>query len=154
MSHTFFLDENLDNSTVISILEEAEFQIERYSDHYEKGVPDTVWIPEISKKGWVIISGDQMTMFKYQEIQAIVISKARILYLKQGSGTSHKMLAENFVSTERKVINFLRKFDAPCLATITRPNPSSKKPKKVGNVVSKMDKIKEFQEKLKAQKTV
>jgi hypothetical protein len=79
---TFFLDENLGQSFA-TILVQAGIATELHRDHFDPGVLDTVWIPAITEKGWIGVTLDVQTKFNPREIEAIVVSKARILHLKK-----------------------------------------------------------------------
>jgi len=52
-----FLDENhCRNPHLIAVLEEAEVSYERHLDHFSAGAEDVVWLPEIAKKNWVLLT--------------------------------------------------------------------------------------------------
>lgn len=123
-----------------------------YKDHFDSGLPDTVWIPEIARRAWIIVTGDIQTKFKSVEIETIVLSHARILHVVNRQTATHPVLAQNFVNTLPRITSFLRNNPAPCLATITRP---SKKEDywsgEAGNVNPQQERILKVQIKLKQQ---
>lgn len=118
---TFYLDENL-GSTFAKTLIDAGLTVEFHKNYFSPGTPDTIWIPDISQRGWIGVTLDINTRFNPLEIEAIVTSKARILQLRVGKNGTHPILAKNFVQTMPKIIDFLKNNPAPCLATITRPS--------------------------------
>lgn len=140
----FFIDENLDGPLFTNILIDAGLDIKKHRDHFEAGTPDVDWIQEVASKGWIAVTGDEKTRENYQEIAMIVRTNARVLHIKNGKNATHKMLAENFVQTIKKIEKFIEKNDPPCMATITRPNDSGK----AGNVNSRQDKINKIIEKM------
>lgn len=117
----FYLDENLHGNTFASVLRDAGLQIELCKDHGFVGVDDTVWIPEVASRGWVILTGDIRTRYVPWEKRVIITSRAQMIHIKSGKSTTHKMLATNFVSSLSIVDKYLSSNEAPCLATLTRP---------------------------------
>lgn len=119
---TFYLDENLHGETFASVLRAAGISIELCKDHHFSGVDDTIWIPEIAARGWIIVTGDVKTRHKSWERQVIIGSSAKMIHVRSGKNATHRMLAQNFVNTLPRIEAFLNKNPAPCLATLTRPS--------------------------------
>ena len=120
----FYLDENLHGNTFANVLRKANIRIELCKDHGFIGVDDTVWIPEVASRGWIILTGDIRTRYRPLEKQVIITSQARMIHIKSGKGTTHKMLATNFVNSLSIINKYLKLDEAPCLATLTRPSRS------------------------------
>jgi hypothetical protein len=50
-----FLDENhCRNPHLISAITDAGIRCEKHLDHFPPGTEDTVWLPEIGKRGWCL----------------------------------------------------------------------------------------------------
>ena len=119
---TYYLDENLHGERFASVLRGAALNIELCKDHGFSGVDDTLWIPDIARRGWIIVTGDIKTRHKVWERRVIITSKARMLHLRRGKNGTHQVLAQNFVNTLPRIERFLQTNAAPCLATVTRPS--------------------------------
>ncbi|MGH8670522.1 MAG: hypothetical protein ACREUA_00590 [Burkholderiales bacterium] len=56
---TFFLDHQIGRYVVADQLKAAGASVEVHLDHFAGDAPDTGWIPEIGRKGWVLITKDK-----------------------------------------------------------------------------------------------
>ena len=118
----FYLDENLHGDKFANVLREAGVSLELCKEHGFSGADDTLWIPEVAKRGWVALTGDIKTRFRPHEKEVIIVSRARMIHVRKGKNATHEMLAINFVNSLAKVERFLERNEAPCLATLTRPS--------------------------------
>lgn len=57
--YTFFLDRAAESTVLYTSLRAQGAQVEMHRQHYADSVADTVWLPEVASKGWVIISQNQ-----------------------------------------------------------------------------------------------
>jgi hypothetical protein len=78
---TFFFDNNLP-VTGVKILKLVEYDVIHFQEVYPHaehpaGVDDKDWIPEIGKKGWVIVAGDQRILTRPAE--ALALKKANVI---------------------------------------------------------------------------
>lgn len=58
-SLTLFLDYQLGRYTVADKLRAAGARVEAHIDHFPQAAPDTEWIPEVGRRGWVLITRDK-----------------------------------------------------------------------------------------------
>jgi hypothetical protein len=58
-SLVFFLDRQIGTRTVATALRAAGAEVELHDDHFPQATPDTVWIPEVAAKDWVLITLDK-----------------------------------------------------------------------------------------------
>jgi hypothetical protein len=58
-SLVFFLDRNLGRHIVASALRDAGATVEVMDDHFAADVEDTVWVPTIGSRRWIILSKDR-----------------------------------------------------------------------------------------------
>lgn len=57
-SLTFFLDYQIGRYVVADALRAAGASVEVHIDHFSQSAPDLEWIPNIGKRGWVLITRD------------------------------------------------------------------------------------------------
>jgi hypothetical protein len=55
----FFCDKCLARKIVPEALRAAGERVEIMEDHFAKNADDTVWVPDVGKRGWIILSGDR-----------------------------------------------------------------------------------------------
>lgn len=58
-SLTFFLDHQIGRYIVAKMLRAAGPRVEVHLDHFPGNTPDHGWIPEVGRRGWVLITKDQ-----------------------------------------------------------------------------------------------
>ncbi len=58
-SLTFFLDYQIGRYVVAEALRAEGANVEVHIDHFDQAAPDTEWIPEVGRRGWVLITKDQ-----------------------------------------------------------------------------------------------
>jgi hypothetical protein len=58
-SLTFFLDHQIGRYQVAEALRSAGAVVEVHLDHFRGAAPDMEWIPEVGRRGWVLITKDQ-----------------------------------------------------------------------------------------------
>lgn len=58
-SLTFFLDYQIGRYVVAEALRAEGAKVEVHIDHFHQAAPDTDWIPEVGRRGWVLITKDQ-----------------------------------------------------------------------------------------------
>lgn len=63
MSRVFFTDRDL-GKQFPARLREAGLQVERHADHFQPATPDEVWLPEVGRRGWVVLTHDERIRYK------------------------------------------------------------------------------------------
>ena len=58
-SLTFFLDYQIGRYVVADALRAAGATVEVHIDHFLQDAPDVAWIPEVAKRGWILITKDE-----------------------------------------------------------------------------------------------
>jgi len=57
-SVTFFIDRCLQCNSIVEALRMAGITIEIHKNHFSDDAQDVDWLPEVSKKGWVVLTKD------------------------------------------------------------------------------------------------
>lgn len=68
---TFFLDNCLSPQLVEGLKVFGE-NVEHLRNGFPPNTPDTVWIPEVARRGWVLVTRDKHIRSKSLEIEALV----------------------------------------------------------------------------------
>ena len=121
MSRVFFTDRDL-GKQFPNILAAAGLKVERHADHFKPECPDDEWLDAVGKKGWVAISHDRRIRYKPNELQAVVRHGVALLVVV--GKASFPILAQNFVATAPRILDFLDTHTAPFIAKVYRPLPS------------------------------
>lgn len=73
----FFLDENTCGQKLIYALRGAGARVELATENFERGTADAVWIPEVTRRGWVIITADEKIRYRPNEKAVFVRAGAK-----------------------------------------------------------------------------
>jgi hypothetical protein len=93
---TLFVDRSLGKG-VGRKLREAGATVELHDEHFQQCELDKVWIPEVTKRGWVILTKDKNIRRACGEREYVLLAKARLFTLSSGS-MSGALMAETFVN--------------------------------------------------------
>lgn len=81
--------------------------------------PDAVWLPEVARRGWVALSRNKRIRYTPLEIDAVMISGARLFILIGPSGPAEQ--AEMVQLGLPRIREFLATQPAPFIAKLRRP---------------------------------
>src|SRR6185437_5259647 len=78
---TFFLDENhCGNPHLHAVFIAAGVPFEKHTDYFSRGVDDTVWIPEIARRHWAVLTADTRIRHNALERDAVKRHRLRFFY--------------------------------------------------------------------------
>lgn len=76
-----FLDENhCQNPHLRTALEDAAVLYESHHDHFPAGTPDPVWLPEVGRRGWCLLTTDKRIRRRPLEREAVREYGVRMFY--------------------------------------------------------------------------
>jgi predicted nuclease of predicted toxin-antitoxin system len=81
---TFFVDRSLGKG-VGRRLREAGATVELHDDHFAQTTPDSTWIPEVTSRGWVILTKDKNIRRSKGEREDVLTAGARVFTLTSGN---------------------------------------------------------------------
>jgi predicted nuclease of predicted toxin-antitoxin system len=90
---TFFIDHCVNQKIVPDAMRSAGATVEAHIDHFAIDAPDTEWLPEVSQRGWVVITKDWGLNSNLLELRAIAAANARVFILASGNFTGEEMAA-------------------------------------------------------------
>ena len=76
-SLTFFLDRQIGKYVICNALRAAGARVEVHDDYFAQATPDSDWIPEVGRRGWVLITKDQNIRRNPLELAAYHAAKLR-----------------------------------------------------------------------------
>lgn len=92
---TFFVDRSL-GKAVGRRLREAGATVELHDDHFDQTTPDSTWIPDVTRRGWVILTKDKNIRRSRGEREDVLTAGARVFTLTSGSMSGAGM-AQTFI---------------------------------------------------------
>lgn len=114
----FFTDRDL-GKRFPEILTASGLQVERHADHFEPNCPDETWLQEIGQRGWIAITHDGRIRYKPNELAAVV--QHRVALLVVVGHAPFPQLAQSFVATRHRILDFLEQHNPPFIAKVYRP---------------------------------
>lgn len=114
---TFFIDRALGKKYVADALRSMGANAEVHADHFLPDAPDTEWLPEVSHRGWLILTKDDEIGRNFLEQMAIASSNAKVFVLSLRNLTGEEM-ADIFVQAVEPMEKFAQSNQAPFIAKI------------------------------------
>jgi hypothetical protein len=115
----FFLDRNLGTKQVANALRLASAVVEIHNDHFPPGADDEEWLPEVGRRGWIVLTKDDR--IRYRTPERIALMKARVALFALASGNLRgEEMAQAFVKALPRMHRFLAKYHPPFIARVTR----------------------------------
>jgi hypothetical protein len=82
---TFFFDNDISFRIAHSLSHLVhEHEVVPLRDRFPANTPDSVWIPEVGKDGWIVISRDHNQRRRDTEHRALLDHGLRVLYVRYG----------------------------------------------------------------------
>ncbi len=116
---TFFLDHSLGTQKVRSALVAQGAVVEVLIDHFDQSVEDVIWLPEVGRRGWVVLTKDKRIRNRKLEINALMDAGVAAFVLTAGEMRGEEM-GEVFATALPRMLRFLEKNSPPFIATVTR----------------------------------
>ncbi len=113
----FFVDRSLGKNYVVNALRCEGELVERHDDWFAPSALDTVWLPDVARKGWVILTADQKIAYRNLEFLAVEQSGARLFTLVSGN-LSGKDMAAAFVKGLPSIKKFILDNPSPFIAKV------------------------------------
>ncbi|MBG1267751.1 hypothetical protein [Nostoc sp. WHI] len=116
---TFFIDRCLGSRCIVETLQSAGINIEIHDKHFDKGAQDVDWLPEVGKRGWVVLTKD--ANIGKHTLERIAVARAQIkMFALASQSLSGSDMAAIFLKAIVSMQEFVREHPAPFLAKIYR----------------------------------
>lgn len=113
---TFYVDRCL-GKALPAALRNAGACVEIHDDHFSQNALDVNWIPEVTRRGWVILTKDKNIRRNTVEREVVLTASARIFTLSSGNMRGAEM-ADRFVRYLADMEQFAVNEPAPFVAVL------------------------------------
>lgn len=113
---TFYVDRCV-GKRVVEALRGAGARVEAHDDHFAQNEPDESWIPNVTARGWVILTKDKNIRRRAGEREAVVTAAAKIITLTSGN-MSGETMAGLFVTNLKAMEQLAANQPAPFVAVL------------------------------------
>ena len=116
---TFYIDRCLGNKLIVETLRAAGVNVEIHDDHFTKNAQDIDWIPEVGKRGWIILTKD--ARIGKNKLERLAVADAKVkMFILTSQRLSGQEMADIFLSAITKMRELIRANPAPFIAKIYR----------------------------------
>jgi len=116
----FFTDRDL-GKKFPEILRAAGLKVERHVDHFRHDTSDEEWLREIRGRGWIAVTHDGRIRYKPNELATVMQHGVALLVVV--GHAPYPELAQAFVATQPRILNFIERHEPPYIAKVYRPSP-------------------------------
>lgn len=116
---TFFIDRCLGSKRIATALKNAGITVEIHSDHFDPAAQDVDWLPEVGKRGWIVLTKDENIGKRTLERIAVASAHIKMFTLASQSLSGSDMIAI-FQKVAVPMQEFVRQNPAPFIAKIYR----------------------------------
>ena len=115
--YTFYLDRASESQALYDALTKKGAHVERHRDYYQDDEADTVWLPAVCDKGWIIISQNQ-----FNELERLALRQAggRAFLIVHGNMKADEEAAM-VVAALPKMLRILKSNLPPFIARLYNP---------------------------------
>jgi len=117
LDRVFFFDRCLGNRDVPDAIRARGLTVEIHADHFQHDAPDSVWIPEVGRRGWIIVTKDKSIRKRYVEIAALLKANVPSFVLTSGETTAQQN-AVTILKAINNMIECIRSIAPPFLALV------------------------------------
>ncbi len=112
------MDRALGTATVARALQGASSSVEIHDRHFAPGAKDTEWLPEVGRRGWVVLTKDHHIRTRQSELVALLSAGVAAFVLTAGDLSGPEM-AEAFVRALPKMNRMLVGQPRPFIARVS-----------------------------------
>lgn len=107
----YFVDRSLGRKKVPEALRCAGATVEVHDDHFPNSTPDQIWLKEVGRRGWIVLTADKRIRYRSLERDALLAAGVQAFVLTSIPGPE---MGAIFVAA-------LRRMEAMCASHGSRP---------------------------------
>lgn len=116
-SVTFFIDRCLGKKIIVETLRSADISIEIHDEHFSKNAPDIDWIPEVGKRGWMILTKD--ANIGKNQLERLTVADAKVgMFVLASQNLSGTDMAAIFLKAMPEMNKFIHNNTIPFIAKV------------------------------------
>lgn len=116
---TFFIDRCLGNRCIAQTLRNSGVTVKIHDEYFSKGAEDVAWLPEVGKRGWVVLTKDGRISSNL--LERIAVARAHIkMFIFASQSVSGADMSAILLKAIVPMQVFVREHPAPFIAKIYR----------------------------------
>jgi hypothetical protein len=109
----------LGQKIVAERLRAAGAHVECMTDHFAEDTPDAVWLAEVGRRGWIVLSKDKYLRHNLLEVVALLRSNTYAFVLTSGNDTGREMAAA-FLAAMKDMKEIIARMPPPLLGRVSK----------------------------------
>jgi hypothetical protein len=94
--------------------------VEIHDDHFPPDAKDEVWLTEVGRRGWVVLTKDDRIRYRLTERTAFASAKVKAFVLTSSTQLQGSEMAKAFVIALPRIKRLIAKYPAPFLVRVSR----------------------------------
>lgn len=116
---TFFVDRSLGSKLVPEALKASSLRVERLDDHFAPNCPDVEWLPEVARRGWIVLTRDQNLRWRPLERHIVVEAGLRV-FVVRAKDLSGPQIVEILLTRMPAMLSLVASRAAPYVVHVRR----------------------------------
>ena len=115
----FFIDRSLGKNTVAQPLRDAGLKIEVHDDNFAQDALDQVWLTEVGRRRWYVLTRDER--IRYRRLETDAVRSARVgMFVVVSKNLTGPQTAQVIVDALGRIRRFIGSHRRPFIAKIYR----------------------------------
>jgi hypothetical protein len=116
----FFVDRSLGRRIIPDALRQVGEDVRIHDDLFPQNAPDTVWLTEAGRQGWIVLTKDTRIRYRAIETTALRAAKVRAFVLTAKGDLSGQEIAGIFSKALPSIKKVCAKIAPPFIARLSR----------------------------------
>lgn len=116
----FFVDRSLGRKIIPGALRETGEEVRVHDEHFPQDTRDEVWLGDVGKRGWVVLTKDKHIRYRAVELHALRAANVRAFVLAARGDLSGTEVGQIFVKALRAMKKLCKTTSPPFIALVSR----------------------------------
>lgn len=116
----FFVDRSLGRKVMPDTLRAAGEEVRAHDDFFPQDAKDEVWLTDVGKLGWVVLTKDKHIRYREVEVRALLAAKVRAFILTARGDLSGVEVGQIFVKAMPAMKKLCATTTPPFIARVSR----------------------------------
>ena len=89
--------------------------VERHDKHFAQDTSDEVWITDVGRRGWIILTADARIRYNPLERDALLASQTHVFVLAGRKNKTGAAMAQHFISASDVILQAIHEIKPPAV---------------------------------------
>jgi hypothetical protein len=116
----FFVDRSLGRKVIPAALRAAGEEVRTHDDHFPPDAKDELWLAEVGKSAWVVLTKDKHIRYRASEIQTLRAANVRAFVLASRGDLTGAEVSQIFLKALPAIKRLCERTAPPFIALVDR----------------------------------